>query len=164
MGAIPSGKKAPDFTLPGLDGKSHSVSNLKTGEVAVVSFYKATCPTCQFALPYLDSLYQYHKGDPNVRFLAVAQEDVKEAKDFSSEYKLTMPVALDPAPYKVSSQYDLTHVPTVFLIQNDGTVEQTTVGFVKKEYEQLAQKLGQATKKRPAPIFEGLSVPEIKPG
>jgi peroxiredoxin len=112
----------------------------------------------------LDKLYRHHKGDANIRFFSVAQEDRDGACSFADSYKLTMPVALDSKPYTVSAQYGLIIVPTLFLIQGDGTVDQVTVGFVKKEFEELAQKLAKASGKEPAPLFKDVSVPDIKPG
>ena len=75
-----------------------------------------------------------------------------------------MPIVMDTNPYKVSLAYGLTNVPTVFLVLDDGTVEQTMVGFVKKEYEQLAAATAKVAQKPPAKIFEGVSVPDFKPG
>ena len=51
MAALPPGSKAPDFELPDRDGASHSLSDaLRKGPV-LLTFFKISCPTCQFQSP-----------------------------------------------------------------------------------------------------------------
>ena len=164
MPALEKGVQAPEFNLSGADGNSFSPTGLSDGEVAVVAFYKATCPTCHFAAPYLQRMYENHASSSKVRFFAVAQEDAAGAKDFSDRFNFTIPTALDQAPYKVSDDYGLTNVPTVFMVNSDGIIEQSTVGFVKAEYEELAEKLAKIDHKSPADLFQGEEVPGLKPG
>ena len=164
MAAIEPGKKAPSFQLKGVDKKEYSLARLQKGQVAVVAFFKKNCPTCHLAFPFLEKLYRHHQHDQNVRMFAVAQEDKAGANEFIEGHKITMPVALDENPYKVSAEYGLANVPTVFLVDADGYVKQTNIGFVKTEYEELAKNVASASGKQPAAIFEGASVPELKPG
>jgi peroxiredoxin len=155
MAALTPGAKAPSFEF---------IQNMKPGEKAVVTFMKATCPTCMLAMPFIDKLYRHHQNDSAVRVVAVAQEDSKSAEAFAREYALSLPMVLDQAPYKVSVQYGLTNVPTMFVIDSDGKIEQTTIGFSKKEYLEVADRLGKVAKKPAAPLFEGMTVPDYKPG
>ncbi len=155
MSALSPGMKAPFSGI---------VPPIQPNEVGVITFYKETCPTCMLGLPYIEKLYLHHRNDSNIKFLAVAQEDRAGADRFSKQFGITMPTSLDSKPYSASDQYGLTNVPTTFLVRGDGTIEQTTVGFIKKDYETLAQKLAAFTKKSPAPIFQGVTVPELKPG
>ena len=156
--------KAPGFDLPATAGKSYSVSGLKPGDLAVVAFFKATCPTCMLAMPFVDKLFRSHQGDRGVRIFSVAQEPEREANDFAKRYDLKLPVALDQDPYRVSTQYGLTNVPTIVVVTPDGMIERTIVGFVKREYEALARRIAQAVNKAAVDLFAGVSVPELKPG
>ncbi len=164
MAALSPGSKAPDFKLRGLDGKTHSLPGLEVGQVAVLAFYKESCPVCVFSFPFLEGIYKYVQSSPNVRFFAVAQEDEQGAKGFASRLRLTMPQVLDGEPYTASSRYGLTNVPTVVVVGPDGTVKKSIVGFVKKDYEGLANLVADAAGRDHVDLFEGIDVPEVRPG
>jgi peroxiredoxin len=164
MAAPQPGSKAPPFDLPALGGGRGSLAGMKKGERAVVAFIKATCPTCQLEMPFLEKLFRHHQGDARVRFLAVTQEEAPAAEGFNRDYGITMPTLLDSKPYEVSARYGLTHVPTLFVIDADGRVESTSVGFARNDLEALEAGLAGWTGKKPAGIFEGSPVPDFKPG
>ena len=44
---LPIGEKAPDFSLPGVDGKTHSLRNFPDKPVLVVMFTCNHCPYVQ---------------------------------------------------------------------------------------------------------------------
>ncbi len=57
MAALRVGAKAPEFELKTLDdGKFALSQELGSGPV-VLAFFKVSCPTCQYALPFLERLY-----------------------------------------------------------------------------------------------------------
>jgi peroxiredoxin len=56
MAALASGAKAPDFELKTLDGKRVSLSEKLSRGAVVLAFFKVSCPTCQYAFPFLDRL------------------------------------------------------------------------------------------------------------
>lgn len=164
MPVLTPGTSIPSFELLGVDGQSYQSSDVQKAKLSVFAFFKENCPTCQLAAPFLEKIAAHHRGDANILFWGVAQEDKPKAQEFNQRYGIKFPVLLDQAPYKVSSSYDLTTVPTVFVVDDQGKIVQTTEGFVKKEYEELAKRLGQASGKSKLDVFAGASVPELKPG
>ncbi len=59
----------------------------------------------------------------------------------------------------------LTNVPTIFLIETDGTVKISCMGFDKKDLESIAAALAEHKKIPPAALFRtDESVPDHKPG
>jgi peroxiredoxin len=125
---------APGFSLPSLGGGKLSLTDLlKDGPTAVV-FFKISCPVCQFTLPYLERL----SGGP-VRFVAISQDDESATVRFNERFKITLPTLLDGAHegYRVSNAYGITNVPTIFLIETDGSISQSFSGFSKKDMEAL---------------------------
>jgi hypothetical protein len=71
------------------------------------------------------------------------------------KYGGTFPVLLDdPKTYPVSNAYGLTNVPTAFWISQDGTIEISSVGWVRQEFEEMARKAATATASTPMPIFQ----------
>jgi peroxiredoxin len=68
MAALTTGTKAPEFELKGLDGKGFSLNDeLALGPV-VLAFFKVSCPTCQYALPFFERLHKaYSAARPGLK-------------------------------------------------------------------------------------------------
>lgn len=164
MTDILAGNIAPGFSLKALDGKTYSLGTLMERGPVVVAFFKISCPVCQFTFPFLQRLYKLYGGD-KVTFLGVSQNDARDTKKFAEEYGATFPMLMDEEGYPVSNAYGLTSVPTIFLIDSEGTVKVSSMGFVKNDLEGIAAELAQTRKLAAAPLFlPGESVPAIKPG
>jgi peroxiredoxin len=164
MTSLTAGKIAPNFSLKALDGKEYSLSAaMKRGPV-VVAFFKISCPVCQFTFPFLERLYK-RTGGEGVTFLAVSQDDARATKGFVEDYGVTFPVLLDEDGYPVSSGYGLTNVPTIFLIDSDGTIRVSSMGFTRADLENITSELAARRKQAPAALFlPSERVPEYKPG
>jgi peroxiredoxin len=101
-----------------------------------------------------------------VTVLGVSQDDARDSKDFMKEFGVTFPSLLDvECRWPASNAYGLTNVPTVFLIEPDGTVKVSSVGFSKKDLQQISAELARTSGKRPVDVFRaGETVPDFKPG
>ena len=153
MTALGTGTKAPDFTLKTLDGKGVSLSDKLTRGPVVLAFFKVSCPTCQYAFPFLERLYKVY-GHKGVALLGVSQNDAKETAAFIKEFGITFPILLDDTrSYPVSNGYGLTNVPTIFWIAEDGEIEITSVGWLRADFEQINRKMAEAGKTAPAAVF-----------
>jgi peroxiredoxin len=143
MAPLAPGTQAPDFTLPSLDDKQFSLrAALERGPV-LVAFFKISCPTCQYAFPFLQRIYEAH-GSQAVTIVGISQNTRKDTAAFIKEYGITFPVLLDDTrSYPVSNAYGLTNVPTIFWIAPDGDIEICSVGWVRKEMEELNQRAAQ---------------------
>ena len=70
------------------------------------------------------------------------------------EYGIAFPVLLDDtASYPVSNAYGLTNVPTIFWIAPDGEIEISSVGWIRKEMEELNQRAAEASSEAIKPLF-----------
>jgi peroxiredoxin len=164
MTNIVAGRTAPDFSLKSLDGKEYSLKQLLEHGPVLVSFFKVSCPVCQFTFPFLERLHKRY-GSEEITFLGLSQDSAKATKEFADEYGVTFPVVLDAEGYPASNAYGLTNVPTTFLIDTDGTVRLTGSGFNKKEMEAIAAELSSRRKIPPAALFRpDESVPDNRPG
>src|SRR6201993_387066 len=146
------GKTAPDFSLKGLDGKGYSLEELRRKGPVVAAFFKISCPVCQFTFPFIERLFKRYGGG-GVTFLGISQDDAKATKNFAGEYGVTFPMVLDEKGYPASNAYGLTTVPTIFLIDSDGTVKVSSMGFVKSDLESIARDLAERRKIAAAPLF-----------
>ena len=174
MAALPAGSKAPDFSLPvaagGTDGSGKGGGTvslhaaLQQGPV-LVAFFKVSCPTCQYTVPYLERMHQAH-GDKKVTIVGISQNDSRDTAAFLKEYGVTFRTLLDdPNRYAVSNAYGLTNVPTLFLIGQDAKIEITSVGWVKQEIEDINRKLSAAGQTPPPAIFQpGEDVRDFRAG
>jgi Peroxiredoxin len=164
MTHIASGNLAPGFTLRSLDGKEFSLSKALGNGPVVLSFFKVSCPVCQFTFPFLERLFQRYGGD-GVTFLGVSQDDAGASRDFAKKFGVTFPVLPDDSGYAVSNAYGLTMVPTIFLIEPDGKVRVSSMGFVRTDLESIAGSLADRRKITRSPVFlSNESIPAIKPG
>ncbi|MCX6008960.1 MAG: redoxin domain-containing protein, partial [Chloroflexi bacterium] len=64
------GKRAPDFTLPTLDGKEVSLSQFR-GKTVMVNFWQSSCSNCIEEMPYLQAIYNKWPHD-KLEILAVS--------------------------------------------------------------------------------------------
>jgi|HubBroStandDraft_6_1064221.scaffolds.fasta_scaffold82819_2 peroxiredoxin len=166
MTHIVAGNAAPGFSLKGLDGKEYSLDKLRQQGPVVAAFFKVSCPVCQFTFPYLDRLFQRYGGD-GVTFLGISQDDAGDTKEFAKEFGATFSMVLDEKEkgYLASNAYGLTSVPTIFLVESDGTVKISCMGFDKKDLESIAAELAGRKKIAPAALFRpDEAVPVHKPG
>ncbi len=164
MTTISTGQKAPDFSLQSTDGTKYSLHALLERGPVFISFFKVSCPVCQFTFPFLERLYQRLAGN-QAAFLGISQDTVRLTREFADEYGVTFPILIDAAGYPASNAYGLTNVPTSFLIDTDGTVKITCLGFNKKNLEAIGAEISERQKMPPAPLFRpDESVPDNRPG
>jgi peroxiredoxin len=156
---LTAGQRAPEFRLDDLNGGQKSLSELLPAGPVFLAFFKVSCPTCQFTLPYLERIYS-GLADGNALMIAVSQDDAESTREFHKEFGITMPTLLDSARqgYPASNAYGLVYVPSMFLVERDGTISWSLVGFNRKELEELGGKLGVN------PFKPGERVPEMKSG
>jgi peroxiredoxin len=164
MSALPRGKTAPPISLADTGGKKRSLAEaLKSGPV-LAAFFKVSCPTCQFTMPFLERLHRSYAG-PKFTVLGISQDDKRDTLEFCHEYDVHFAALIDEDGYPVSNQYRITNVPTMFWIAPDGQIQESSVGFSKADLEKIAGQAAQAAGKPRAPLFKpGEVIPETKHG
>ena len=158
-----SGVRAPDFALPRMEngavaGAVELRQMLQKGPV-LLAFFKSTCPVCQMTLPFLERIHR-GRAPGSMEIYGVSQDDAETTQEFAGYFGIDFPLLLDTEEtgYPASNAYGLSHVPTMFLIAKDGTIEWSLEGFVKREFVAVAAQAGVA------PFGEGENVPEWKAG
>ncbi len=145
---LSAGSKAPISSLPDL------AEILSRGPVLLV-FYKISCPTCQFTLPFLERIAKVY-----VKIVAISQDDAAGTNRFQDRFRVTMPTLLDSEDqgYPASNAFGITHVPSLFLVEPDATISLASEGFVKADLEAIGTRAG-------LPVFSAEeSVPAWKAG
>jgi len=165
MPALEAGVRAPEFSLPTVDGTTVSLADaLRKGPV-LLAFFKVSCPVCQYAFPFFERMFQANH-DGGVSFIGVSQDNAKDTRKFIKESGVTFPVALDdPAHYAVSNAYGLTNVPSLFYIDPSGGVEISSVGWSKADVEAVNAKLAEHRHQQPVVLWrKGESVQDFRAG
>jgi peroxiredoxin len=164
MTTIVAGQTAPDFSLKSIEGTEYLLAKLLQRGPVFVSFFKVSCPVCQFTFPFLERLYKHYDGK-DLTFLGISQDNARATKEFADEYGATFPMVLDAEGYPASNAYGLTNVPTSFLIDTDGSVKIASLGFNKKDLEDIAAELSERGKIPLSALFRpDESVPANRPG
>jgi peroxiredoxin len=164
MPALTPGKQAPNFALTTSDGNLFSLDEALARGPVVLAFFKVSCPVCQYAFPYFDRLYKALKGR-GITLIGISQDNARDTADFVKTFRLTLPIALEPAPYPVSAAYDLTNVPTLFEIDPDGKIVTSFVGWDRAELESVYRHYSDGNATTPAPLFKaGENVADFKAG
>src|SRR5215472_16197353 len=91
MTALAAGIKAPEFKLKTLEGKKFSLADELARGPVVLAFFKVSCPTCQYAFPFLERLYKAY-GSKGVTLVGVSQNNASETAQFTKEFGVTFPM------------------------------------------------------------------------
>ena len=153
------GEHVPDFHLNDINGFSRSLSEMTSNGPVLLAFYKTTCPVCQFTFPFLERIYR-QRPDESLSVYAVSQDAADASRQFSTEFGITFPTLLDTkaSGYPVSNAFGLSTVPSVFLVERDGTISWSMEGFSRADMEALAKKTGAQ------PFRPGERIPDWKAG
>jgi peroxiredoxin len=138
--AVEAGQKAPQFTLPSLDGGPQLSLAAYRGKVVYLDFWASWCPPCLTSLPLLDALRQEFPAD-DFQVLAVnLDDDPAKARRFLAKRPVGYPSATDPAG-ALPERFGLETMPTSYLIDRDGVVRHVHPGFRKSDIDGLRAKI-----------------------
>ena len=147
---------APEVEVGDLQGNRLGLTDRAP---VLLVFFKVSCPTCQFTLPFLERIYR--EKTEAVDVVLVSQDDAETTREFLREFKVTIPALVDDedANFPASNAYGLSHVPSLFLIDRERSIVGSGTGFDRKGIEGFGRLLGVAEVFRP-----GEYVPEFRPG
>ena len=155
-GILKAGVRAPKFELKELAGGRQSLENLLERGSVLLAFYKVSCPVCQLTFPFLERL---SKNDV-VQVIGISQDDAASTTAFNDRFGVTFPTLLDEAKqgYPASNGFAIGTVPTVFLVESDGTISKSFEGFSKRDLESVGERVNVR------PFLPDEYVPEFKAG
>jgi hypothetical protein len=148
----------PDLSLPGLDGKTHPLSEAWSKGEGLFLIGHRSCKTTREAIPYFDRIHRRAGAGHGVRL--VLQDDAETASALVADMGLAVPVRLEADPYPVAASLGLVAVPTLFLVDRAGKIAHVTEAFDRADLEMLAGRVGVA-----GPLFtDADKAPAFKPG
>ena len=164
MAALEAGAAAPVFTLSDMEGNPHTRADLHKNGLMLAAFYKVGCGTCKFVAPYLEKFYQAYKGKDGFQFWGVSQDTPEDTTAFMEEHEASFPNLMDETHW-ASADYGLTNVPTMFLVDHDGQIVESSVGFSRGDLNRISEKVAQHLGVDPVVMSDpDDGAPELKPG
>lgn len=167
------GAPAPNFTLPGIDGRTHALRDYSDARVLAVVFTCNTCPSSQLYESRLRKLHDDYRGkgvtvvaiNPNtpgaIELTALGYSDVGETLDDmklrAAHRRLEYPYLSDGETQSVSRQFRVVTTPHIFVfdeartLQYDGRIDDDPrEAFVKSHDARNA--IDALLAGRPAPV------------
>lgn len=138
------GEQAPDFSLLGLDGKVHKLSDYR-GKVVLVNFWGTFCPPCKEEMPDIQAQYEkWQKAGFEVLGVNLAESKVT-VESFVRQLNLTFPILLDDE-MEIRKKYGVVNYPTTFFIDKNGKIAakqegQMEQGFIERNITTLLGKM-----------------------
>lgn len=142
---LEKGNVPPNFELTTLSGDKVKLTDYK-GKIVILNFWASWCGPCKVEMPYMQKYYERHKGTANVEIIAVNMTSEERGgssgiQKFVDEYGLTFPILLDNDG-KVMDMYNIITIPTTYIIDKDGLVNQKIMGPMNEEMiKELVKKL-----------------------
>jgi peroxiredoxin len=142
---VGKGQRAPEFSLPSLQGSTVTLASLK-GKVVLVDFWAQWCEPCKKELPQLDRLAKEYAAKGVVIVAVNIDKQRENAERMVKQLGVSLPVLLDPAG-SVAGTYDLPKMPTSFVIDKKGIVRFVNEGFDgPKDVDRFKQELDELIK------------------
>jgi peroxiredoxin len=115
---LKAGTPAPDFRLPGLDGRGElSLTHLRGRRVLLV-FSSPSCGPCTTLAPQLE---KFHREHPELEVVMISKGEPKENRAKVKEHGLTFPIVLQQQ-WEISRRYAMFATPIAYLIDEGGVV------------------------------------------
>ena len=118
---IPFGSPAPDFSLPGIDGKTYSLASFKDAKILVIIFMCNHCPYVQACWDRLIAL-QNEFGPRGVQLIGINSNDAANypddsfgmMKEFAKKKSHNFPYLCDESQ-AVAKSYGAVCTPDIFV-------------------------------------------------
>ena len=147
------GVAAPSFTLRDI-ATDEPVADPWRDRRTVLVFFKVTCPVCKMVAPKVTAL-----AEGGVPVTAVGEDPPAALARYAAEQNQQVPTVSEPSPYPVSDAYGVSTVPSLFVVEPDGTVSDAVGGWDRERWNAVAESFG-----APPVSDAGDGLPVFRPG
>jgi thiol-disulfide isomerase/thioredoxin len=144
--SLQKGDNAPRFANPDLE-KHYVLSADVLGKGwLLIDFFATYCEPCKKELPEVEKLQdQYGSKGFKVLVIAIDETGEKAIKPYFAEHPTTLTVILDM--YKVTAEkYGVKSLPSTFLIDPNGKIALTMIGYKEDTIKTIAALLATSIK------------------
>lgn len=137
---IAEGSTAPSFELTATKGNVTSLASITAKGPVLLAFFKISCPTCQFTFPFLERLSK----SATLQVFGISQDDAEGTEEFNQAFGVHFPTLLDNRDngYTASKAFGIENVPSLVVVETDGSVSAADAGFTKPLLEELGERAG----------------------
>ena len=133
--AIAVGSRAPEWRLTGYDGRRYALKDMR-GKVVVLDFWYRGCPWCIRVMPQIRTVAERFRGQP-VQILGMSTDrDTNDARLVIERMRLNYPSL---RAVGIPEKYGVTGFPTMFVIDQKGTIRSIEIGYAPDAGEKLAK-------------------------
>jgi thiol-disulfide isomerase/thioredoxin len=142
------GKPSADWSTTDIDAKPVKLTDFR-GKVLVMDFWYRGCGFCMFAMPQVKQLAEDYKDEPVAIVSMNTDRDVADAKFVIEKLRLKHPTIRAEG---IDDKYGITGFPTIVIVDQDGVVRHTHVGYSPRLRQQIGNKIDELlTAKSSAP-------------
>lgn len=137
--ALESGTAAPPFYLTDARGKKHGLAEMLAHGPVLLVFFKISCTTCQYALQFVGRLGAHLRG-ARAAVRTISQDSIEHTRMFIEEFALPLDPLFDLEEdgFPVSEAYQISTVPSSFLLDGSGRIQIASAGWSKDDFEAMA--------------------------
>jgi thiol-disulfide isomerase/thioredoxin len=135
---------APGFTLP--TGSGTVALEALRGKVVLVDFWASWCAPCRQSFPWMSAISEREAASGLVVVAINLDKDRELADAFLREFSPPFIVAFDPAG-KTAEAYDVTAMPSSYLVGRDGHLLYSHAGFDLRDAETIEHRIQEAVAK-----------------
>lgn len=136
-------KPAPDFSVSRLNGDGQvNLADLK-GKVIYLDFWATWCPPCRKSFPWMEEMHTRYQDD-GLAIVAVSVDGKRElAEKFVQESGASFITAIDSGK-KTARAYKLRAMPSSYLIDREGKIISTHLGFRTSQTKTMEDEIKKA--------------------
>ncbi len=140
--------KAQDFKLEDISGEQVSLSGLLEKGPVVISFWATWCKNCKKEMPELDKLQEKYKDQITVVCISVDKPSKKQSAVSYVKNRFGFLTLLDP-DMKVYKALNAQNPPYTLIIDKEGEIVYTHVGYQKGDEKHLEEEIVKALNPQP---------------
>ena len=136
------GQPAPQFTLPTLQADQPTALKQYAGKVVYLDFWASWCAPCRTSFPLLNKLHEKLKAKGFEVVGINLDEDKANAEKFLKEFPVSFTVLRDTKG-EWADKFVVESMPTSFIIDKQGVVQNIHHGFASDDIKELEEKITQ---------------------
>jgi cytochrome c biogenesis protein CcmG/thiol:disulfide interchange protein DsbE len=118
------------------------------GQVVYLDFWASWCAPCRQSFPWMEQMRQAHQAGGLTVIAVDVDRDRTDADRFLRQFQPGFEVRFDPEG-TLAQRFEVSGMPTSFIIDRRGTVRFTHVGFWPAQGEIEAREIGELLAEQP---------------
>jgi thiol-disulfide isomerase/thioredoxin len=137
--AVDVGQPAPNFALPGMQGRVVALESLR-GQVVYVDFWASWCGPCRRSFPWMNDLQRKYGGKGFAIVAVNVDKKRADADKFLALFPASFSVAFDEAGTSPAA-FGVKGMPSSYLIDGRGNVVLVEQGFLDQRRTEIEDRV-----------------------